>query len=334
MTKHNTRAVVAAKIAMMAAMGLGSACTIDDDALDQTEFRTTFGCTKCNLGGSNSANVNMYPINSVHLDGAPNHKGVRFESIENLGGLHFGLTTVGETLAAVDPVTKQIIAEGTGLLGWTLHFNADGEPLEVEILGYNPGIGSWATNGAPISGYALGYKNPINPREKLSVCPDLLEKPDQIAATIIRGEIYDEETRTPIPSPDSITIACFGNAAAKMKLMNYGPKSDFDGLGNAATVAQRQATLRMLTADYCGDGTIFTANGTPLDWRNDLGTVLPAGAPQFADIEAIWDESGALCLSTPRVAELWEVEEHCSLPACTEKMLVNVPHEWITWHKP
>jgi len=333
MTKHNTLAGAAATIAMMAAMGLGSACTITDDALDQAEFRTTFGCTQCTWGGSNSANVNKYPISSVHLDGAPNLDGVRFVSLENPGGVHFGLTTVSDTLAAVDPITKQIVAEGTGLLGWTLHFNAAGDPLEVEILGIQPGMGSWATNGAPITGYALGYKDPSNPRKKLSVCPDLLEKPDQIAATLIRGEIYDEETRTPVPSPDALTIACFGNAAAKMKLMNYAPKSDFDGLGNPATLEQRQATLRMLTADYCGDGTIFTANGTPLEWRNQLGTVLPAGAPKFSDIEAIWSEDGALCLSNPRLAELWEVEEHCTIPACTEKMVQDLPHEWITWRK-
>src|SRR6185295_18525269 len=68
------------------------------------------------------------------------------------------------------------------------------------------------------------------------------------------------------------------------------------------TAAQRQAMLKMFTADVCGDGTSFTVQGQPLVWADANGVtsfVKPPGS-----LEAIWNEGGALCLDTPRRPEL------------------------------
>ena len=51
-----------------------------------------------------------------------------------------------------------------------------------------------------------------------------------------------------------------------------------------------------------------------LYWQNELGEFpLPAGL----EIEAIWSESGAVCLNTPRYAERADIEaEWGVIPSC------------------
>ncbi|MFY0538849.1 ADYC domain-containing protein [Nannocystis pusilla] len=121
---------------------------------------------------------------------------------------------------------------------------------------------------------------------------------------------------------------------AKMKHMGYGPNQDFPGQSTAATVNQRQATIRMITADYCGDGYSFTEDGTHLDWENLAETVSPDAPPSWSDIEALWDEDGAVCLSNPRLATLAQVAVRCTLPTCTTQMVTTEQHEWTSWRLP
>ncbi len=94
--------------------------------------------------------------------------------------------------------------------------------------------------------------------------------------------------------------------------MNYGPQSDFDGAGHPASLAQRQATLRMITADYRGDGHSYTQNGTPLHWENAAGTVASPG--ELGVMEAVWSAGGALLPRSP--ARLAGADAACDLPAC------------------
>ena len=123
--------------------------------------------------------------------------------------------------------------------------------------------------------------------------------------------------------PRWITLACAGSAAAKTALLGYGPHGDFDGEGHSATVAQRQATLKMITADYCGTGQSYTVDGTPLAWENAGGTVTPMH--EIGESEAVWTSSGALCLDTPRVVDRDDVS--CSLPSCDA---LGIEGEWMT----
>ena len=87
----------------------------------------------------------------------------------------------------------------------------------------------------------------------------------------------------------------------------------------------------MLTADYCGDGTSWTVDGTPLLWQNKSGTVEYNSAllneDEGTEIEAVWDDKGAVCLSTPRLFDRAEVMEACALPECTGEE----EGEWTTW---
>ena len=90
-----------------------------------------------------------------------------------------------------------------------------------------------------------------------------------------------------------------------------------------ASAGARQATLKMITADYCGGGQSYTANGTPVVWRNRAGTVDSTDLHTPDAVEAVWTAGGALCLDTPRIADVT-----CQLPSCAGLDLED--GEWLT----
>jgi hypothetical protein len=119
-------------------------------------------------------------------------------------------------------------------------------------------------------------------------------------AVVFEGpETYKAATKT-IRTPaisGLFNVGCAGHILAKMHLTHH---SAVTGVGAYATTpAQRQAFMKMLSADYCGDGTAFTVAGQPLSWADDLG-YLPHYYPA-ATLEARWTKDGPLCLEKPRL---------------------------------
>jgi hypothetical protein len=84
-----------------------------------------------------------------------------------------------------------------------------------------------------------------------------------------------------------------------------------------------QACTRMARADYCGDGTPHTKNGTAIDVFDALGVQVPTDADAF-EFEAAWSPDGATCVSRPRYDERvvgqGEVMPSCwnELPHCDD----------------
>ncbi|WP_434419859.1 ADYC domain-containing protein [Nannocystis pusilla] len=315
------------------------ACAYEPEG--ELEFRDDTGCTNCG-NGSNSAHANQYPIDKLSLSNAYNEANIRVIGIEDPLGTLYWLTTAGDDFVAFDRFTLTDVASAGELVGWTIKLDRVPTPedpteeIDIEILGFDGNIASWADEGPGISAYALAYHDSGNYNELYPVCPDPQEDgPDVITSTIISGEIYLENSKQIVDAaPGWITIACLGNAVAKMKRMGYGPNQDFPGQGTPATVNQRQATIRMITADYCGDGYSFTEDGTDLNWQNLAETVDPDAAPLWLDVEALWDEDGAICLSNPRLVTLPEVAARCTLPTCTPQMVTTEQHEWTSWRLP
>jgi hypothetical protein len=90
--------------------------------------------------------------------------------------------------------------------------------------------------------------------------------------------------------------------------------------------------LRAITADYCGDGRSWTAEGTPLWWTDRRGLfplrVQTANIPQAApptpnQIEAVWGTGGELlCLNEPRRTPRSNMrQETCAAPAVTRDVV-------------
>jgi hypothetical protein len=87
-----------------------------------------------------------------------------------------------------------------------------------------------------------------------------------------------------------------------------------------------EACVRMLRADYCGDGRSWTRDGTLIDIWDDDGIQKPdtLADPTFS-FEAGWGPEGAVCVARTRIPEkltLPEISTMCprleDAPRCHE----------------
>lgn len=301
-----------------------------DPTVDERNFNTKSKGSECPPWecGYNSAEVNGRAIRELNLDGEANSDGVRIIGFTAPAGLlgDYELTVEDDELVARD---GDKALRGAALIGATIVVDAPGLlnlPVTITVAGYQAQQ-AWAAGAAKVPSYTLLYPDLQALLGFRDVCNGDLLGPLTTSAVVLGGETYDLESKTVAAGKDRwFTIACAGSAAAKLRLMNYGPQSDFDGEGNPATPAQRQATLKMLTADYCGGGTSYTANGTPLAWENAEGTV--ATTTELGALEAVWSPAGALCLEATRLAD---VDVACELPSCASLGIDPLSKgEWIT----
>jgi hypothetical protein len=114
-----------------------------------------------------------------------------------------------------------------------------------------------------------------------------------------------------LDDPDSFTFACRGYALAKCVEMGYQPWETHKackgpGCDRISLRGHHQACTRLVRADYCGDGSSFTVDGTAINVYDALGIQEDTEAWAF---EAEWTPAGAACLSHERLAA-------AALPAC------------------
>jgi len=93
----------------------------------------------------------------------------------------------------------------------------------------------------------------------------------------------------PITNTHSFTFACTGAALAKCTMLGYRPWASFHG---TALASYHQACVRMIRADYCGDGTSHTVNGTTINLYDKLNLVTDT---EPWTVEAKWTPAGASC---------------------------------------
>jgi hypothetical protein len=115
----------------------------------------------------------------------------------------------------------------------------------------------------------------------------------------------------PIAASDEATgtrrfaLSCTSGAVGKCVRMGYRP------WGRAADgtplLEHHRACVRMLRADYCGDGGSHTRDGTRVDVYDRLGLQVPANVPGMR-FEAAWSADGATCVARTRVATLATLE--------------------------
>lgn len=146
-------------------------------------------------------------------------------------------------------------------------------------------------------------------------------------AVLVKGETYDPDTATVAVTGSEgrpwFNIACAGTALSKMKLLGYDPEDT----QYPTKWEQRQATLKMITARYCGSMS-FTEAGQPLIWQNAQKWFRPLLLPWWlfpepiGRVEAVWNKDGAVCLNKPRRTQSWtqrEVNRSCpgpDIPTC------------------
>ncbi|MFI4974902.1 MAG: ADYC domain-containing protein [Caulobacterales bacterium] len=102
-----------------------------------------------------------------------------------------------------------------------------------------------------------------------------------------------------VSDPRRFTLACTSGAQGKCVRLGYRPwESDPRGRSVAPTY---DACVRMMRADYCGDGRSFTRDGTPVE-ITDGGRARTAQArARNFEFEAAWGQDGAICVARPRI---------------------------------
>ena len=128
---------------------------------------------------------------------------------------------------------------------------------------------------------------------------------------------WDMATGARLNAPDAVTLACRGAALAKCVEWGYAPWATAGGVSLAD---HHQACTRMVRADYCGDGTPHTINGTPIDVIDGLTPQIQAegtiGRAAWG-IEAEWGPDGARCVgSSLRLQMLDDLDIAYTTPTC------------------
>ena len=122
------------------------------------------------------------------------------------------------------------------------------------------------------------------------------------------------------------SVTCTSGAIGKCVTFGYRPWAR-DARGRSLWDAH-QACVRMLRADYCGNGNAHTRNGVHIDIVDAYG-LMAERSPELS-FEAAWTPDGAACVSHVRLPNgLWTLprgEESCPLqrkgrggPMCRER---------------
>jgi hypothetical protein len=101
--------------------------------------------------------------------------------------------------------------------------------------------------------------------------------------------------------PGAFTFACTNGAIGKCMRWGYKP---WKSAGGISLDQHHGACVRMVRADYCGDGRSHTVNGTPIDVYDRLGIQKPeASASESEELEAAWGPDGATYLRVPQLSD-------------------------------
>jgi hypothetical protein len=116
------------------------------------------------------------------------------------------------------------------------------------------------------------------------------DEPDgsAVRAIPLAGQ-WDSTTGAYSTGGDAVTWACRHSSIAKCVEMGYKPWS---GYGD-----QLLACVRMLRADYCGDGVSHTVNGTLINVYDSLGIQTDT---ESWPVDAAWTPNGATCVNNVR----------------------------------
>ncbi len=111
----------------------------------------------------------------------------------------------------------------------------------------------------------------------------------------------------------SFTLTCTSGAIGKCVRMGYKPWKMKNG---ESLRDYHEACVRMMRADYCGDGLGRTRNGTLINLYDRIGIQTPDPEPQA--FEAAWGKDGAVCVRKTRIEEIATLAD--IVAACPQRL--------------
>jgi len=297
--------------------------------------------------GTNSPQIAEFGFWELNLPeklgsaGLPNNVGMQLIGFLQEGKLYLPAVSGGRLTATRDTITLA----GDELVGGGLYLTNGKRSFLLKITEVGS-VDSWAqsSSGLPVmlESYKLDWTELLNGGEtefhNMCTRPPTRDGNDTLGMAgplafhtlLFEGDRIDAKRKLDTGvDPSWMNLGCAGSALAKLALTGHTEASRNAKTFNTS-LAERQTMLKMLTADYCGDGTPFTVPGQPLNWRDDAGTMqltaLITQPPQPLRLEARWTEKGAACLDSPRVDVHWtelgdkvfgadvyqQVKDHCA----------------------
>jgi hypothetical protein len=109
-----------------------------------------------------------------------------------------------------------------------------------------------------------------------------------------------------VAEPNRFAVTCTSGAIGKCVRFGYKPWAT--GPDGGSLWDLHQACVRMVRADYCGDGRPQTRSGTPINLYDRRGIQRDEPVPGMS-FEAAWAPDGAVCVARPRLPDLVTLEE-------------------------
>lgn len=238
----------------------------------------------------NGTTLNGVQLQGVHLQGVTLQGSVALDSGiltpvgGKLDGVSFGNLKVHRSgfVASVEVGDEMVELSGADLIGAQLLFKGTtitdaGEVVATKVL-------AALIDVEPLDGSTLAHHMVVYDAENggwHDPCPDN----GGLGLIPLQGA-WDPETGDALGG-SQVTLACRGDVLAKCVEWGYEP-------WRSNEVADlHQACTRMARADYCGDGTPMTVDGTKIDVYDSLGI-----QEQATDwrVEAEWGPDGATCV--------------------------------------
>ena len=249
-------------------------------------------------------------FHELNLHGLPNAAGFAVAGIRK-GETQYDVEVQGSEVSALPHGRRGLRLTGAMLIGLVIDLrDENGAQYALQVAGTGT-MTHWAAPLSPVPTYRLTYTTSATVSNPLCTTANN-------EAILFAGDRYDGARRTVTATGAAaegwFNVACAGTALAKMFLLRHTQASQLA----PTTAGERQALLKMLTADVCGDGHSFTVQGQPLYWADAKRITRFPNAPWH--LEAIWNEHGAVCMEQPRRPELAAaIDERCGpLPRCTE----------------
>ncbi|HRC58677.1 MAG TPA: ADYC domain-containing protein [Kofleriaceae bacterium] len=257
--------------------------------------------------GTNSPKIDIHGFHELSVSGRPNAQNMVLDRA-TLGAAPVRIRVQQGALIAE---AGQTVFTGAALVGLRLTVLIDGLAFELELMS----VGSMffpvpAESGDLLPTYVFEYIDANGVRQNL--CgnrPILLPSRDLLywetfnqvprEAILFEGDRIDTSRMSIAAGFDAdwFNIGCAGHTLSKLHLTRNTSASRASTYGH--NLASRQATLKLLAADYCGTGRPFTVAGQPLAWRDPQQVMaFYSGA---SVLEARWNEHGATCLHKPRL---------------------------------
>jgi FlaG/FlaF family flagellin (archaellin) len=274
----------ALKIAFVSSV-VFAGCASESEAPTQTASDAVTGDNGISLNGIslNGISVNGISLNGISLNGI-SLNGISLNGISvngiSLNGISVnGISLNGISLNGIS--LNGISLNGTDFVGAQLAgalSNGDSLGLRIDAIapltGANADVLAYSVSAATDAGWTslCGYESDGSARQAL----------------IVPGT-WDVHTGAWSDAGAQFSFAC--RHASIAKCVEFGYKS---WLGYED---HHHACVRMLRADYCGDGTPHTVNGTQINVYDDAGVQADA---ETWPVDAEWTADGARCVNHTR----------------------------------